>query len=112
MCISIVKAIKRLEYANYLIKQKATGNLGTFAAKMQLSERSMSDLLSQMREMGAIIQFDRTKGTYYYAEDGEISISKFMRYGQMLTRDEAANIGKPEELCFSEKAVFVLCKDL
>jgi hypothetical protein len=112
MCKSLVKAIKRLEYANYLIKKKATGNLGTFAAKMKLSERSISDLLSQMREIGAIIQFDRAKGTYYYAEDGEISISKFMRYGEMLTRSEAANIGKPEDLCFSEKAVFILCEDL
>lgn len=112
MCTSLLKAIKRLEYANFLIKKKATGSLGTFAAKMNLSERSMSDLLSQMREIGAVIEFDRTRGTYYYAEDGEISISKFMRYGQMLTRDEAANIGKPEDLCFSEKAVFILCKDL
>lgn len=110
--MSLLKTINRLEYANFLIKKKATGNLETFARRMNLSERSVSSLLEEMREMGADISYDRKRNTYYYEENGEFSISKFMKYGQVLARDEAAKIGKPEELCFSEKAIFVLCKDV
>ncbi|MFT4094201.1 MAG: hypothetical protein QM640_11225 [Niabella sp.] len=109
--MSLLKAIRRLEYANFLIKKKATGNLETFARKMNLSERSVSDLLEQMREMGASISYNRKQNTYYYEENGEFCISKFMKYGEVLTKDEAAKIGRPEELCFSEKAIFVLCKE-
>ncbi len=110
--MSLVKAIKRLEYANHLIKKKATGDLETFACKMKLSKSSIRELISQMRELGAIIRYDRGRKTYYYDENGEFSISKFMKYGQVLARDEAEKIGKPEDLCFSEHAVFILCKEL
>ncbi len=106
---ALIRAINRLEYANFLIKKRATGDLETFARKMNLSKRSVKNLLYEMREMGALIQFDRKLRTYYYLENGEFSIPKFMKYGQVLSRDEAAKIGNPEELCFSEKAIFVLC---
>lgn len=109
--MSLIKAIKRLEYANYLIKKKATGDLETFARKMKLSESTVKELLFQMREMGAAVEYDRIKKTYYYTEEGEFCVSKFMRYGKILTKDEVAKIGKPEELCFSETAVFELCKE-
>jgi uncharacterized protein YjiK len=110
--MSLLKAIKRLEYANFLIRKKATGDLETFAAKMKLSKRAVKELVLQMRELGAAISYDRQRKTYYYAENGEFSIAKFMKYGEILTNEEAAKIGKPEELCFSEKAVFVLCKEI
>jgi len=108
----LIKNIKRLEYANFLIKKRATGNLESFAKKMNLSKQSIKNLLSDMRELGAPIRFDRTKETYYYDDVGEFSIAKFMYYGQILSRAEIEEIGKPEELCFSEKAIFVLCKDI
>ncbi|HTN37104.1 MAG TPA: hypothetical protein VL053_08510 [Arachidicoccus sp.] len=110
--MSLIKTIKRLEYANFLIKKRATGNLDKFALKMKLSKRAVCNLIAEMREMGAVILYDRIKKTYYYGENGEMSISKFMLYGQVLTRDECAEMGKPEEMCFSEKAVFILCKDI
>ncbi|MFL9485010.1 hypothetical protein ACI6Q2_19655 [Chitinophagaceae bacterium LWZ2-11] len=109
--MSLLKAIKRLEYANFLIKRRATGDLETFARKMNLSKSAVSELLSQMRELGATILYDRKNNTYYYSESGEFSISKFMKYGEILTREEATKIGKIDELCFSEKAIFVVCKD-
>ncbi|MCH5716251.1 hypothetical protein [Niabella hibiscisoli] len=109
--MSLVKSIKRLEYANFLIRKKATGDLKTFAKKMKLSERAVKILVSEMREMGASIQYDRSRKSYYYLEEGEFCISKFIKYGEILSSNEAAKVGKPEELCFSEKAIFILCKD-
>ena len=110
--MSIIKAIKRLEYANFLIKKRATGDLNTFARKMKLSKRAMSGLLIEMKDLGAAIQYDRVKKTYFYIENGELCISRFMKYGEILTRQEISEIGKPEDLCFSEKTIFVLCSEL
>lgn len=110
--MSLLKAIKRLEYANFLIRKKATGDLETFARKMNLSKSAIKDILYQMRTLGADIKYDKLRKSYYYKEDGEFCISRFMKYGEVLTKDKASRIGKPEELCFSEKAVFVLCKEV
>ena len=110
--MSLLRSIKRLEYANFLIKKKATGDLATFSAKMKLSKSAVKELIQQMREMGAIIAYDRTRKSYYYQEDGEFCISKFMKYGEVLTKDAASNMGRPEDLCFSEKAVFMPCPDV
>lgn len=110
--MSLIKAIKRLEYANFLIQQKATGDLESFAKKMKLAKRTIKELITQMREMGAKISYSKAQKTYYYEENGEFCISKFMKYGEILSRNELEKIGKPEELCFSEKTVFVLCKDI
>lgn len=96
----LIKAINRLEYANFLIKKKATGNLETFAGKMKLSKSALRTILSQMRELNASIEYDRLRKTYYYSKEGEFCISKFMNYGQVLTREDAGITGKPEELCF------------
>lgn len=108
---ALIKVIKRLEYANFLIRKRATGDLETFARKMKLSTRSIKSMLFEMRELGAKIKYDRNRKTYYYEDDGEFCISKYMRYGQILTREEMSNIGKPDELCFSEKATFVICDE-
>ncbi len=109
--MSLITNLKRLEYANYLIKKKATCSLESFSQKMRLSERAIKELISEMRELGANINLDRKRKTYFYAENGELCISKFICYGKILTREDASKIGKPEELCFSEKSVFIPCKD-
>ncbi|MGJ7033831.1 hypothetical protein [Niabella hirudinis] len=110
--MSLVKTIKRLEYANFLIKKKATGDLETFARKMDLSRSAIKEILSQMRELGATIIYDRQRKTYCYTEEGEFCISRFMKYGDALSKEDSSKIGKPEELCFSEKDIFVLCKEI
>jgi hypothetical protein len=111
-CLTLVRNIKRLEFVNYLIKNKATRNLASLARKNDLSKRAMTDFLNQLREMGADIRYDRVRQTYYYEKNGEIPRCKFTEYGQVLTRDEAARVNKPEELCFSERAIFVPCKNI
>ncbi|MGN6439876.1 MAG: hypothetical protein ACTHMM_25340 [Agriterribacter sp.] len=110
--MSLLKAIKRLEYANFLIRKKATGDLETFARKMKLSKSAVKEILHEMRTLGATIKYNKLRKSYYYEEDGEFCISKFMKYGDILPKDEVDKIGRPEELCFSEKSVFVPCKEV
>ena len=104
-----IKFIRRLEYANYLIKHKATGDLTTFSKKMMLSKSAVRDLIGLMREMGAKINYDRFNKSYYYQENGEFCAPKFMLYGEVLHNQQLSALGKPEELCFSESQTFILC---
>ena len=50
------------------------------------------------------------QGTYYYDEAGEMVESLFIKNGQILSKDEAAKIGRDDNLCFSEITIFELCK--
>lgn len=110
--MSFIKYLRRLEFVNYLIKKKATGNLDNFARKNGISKRAMSDFINQLRDMGADIRYDRTRKTYYYSTNGEIVCSKFMEYGEVLTRIETSEVCKVENLCFSEKAIFIPCNNI
>lgn len=107
--MSLLKYINRLKYIDYMIKRKATGNLASFAGKNSLSKRSMSAVLSEMKALGFPIKYDRSRNSYYYDEDGKMVDKLFIKEGEILSRKEAAKIGKDTNLCFSEIAIFKLC---
>lgn len=67
--------LERLERIDRLIQIKGTGNPGKLAARLKMSERSLYQYLSLMRELGAPIKFDQFRETYYYSEDGQFTIS-------------------------------------
>jgi hypothetical protein len=108
--MAILKHIRRLIYIDSLIKRKATGNLENFAARNSLSKRAMTDILTEMKELGFPIKYDRTRGTYYYHEKGAMVKNLFIRDGQILSSEQIANIGRNDDLCFSEVTIFKLCK--
>lgn len=110
--MAILKHIKRLTYIDYMIKKKATGDLGTFAKKNSLCKSAMGGVIQEMKELGFPIRFDRGRNTYYYDEDGAMVQALFVRNDQILSREEAANINPADDLCFSEITVFELCKNV
>ncbi len=110
--MALLKHIRRLKYIDYMIKRKATGDLKHFADRNGLSKRAMTDVLSEMKELGFPIKFDRLRNTYYYHEDGAMVKNLFIKEGQILSKEQAAKIGKDNNLCFSEITVFELCKNV
>lgn len=107
--MAILKHIKRLIYIDNLIKRKATGNLGNFAAKNGLSKRAMTDVLTEMKELGFPIKYDRTRNTYYYMEQGEMVKNLFVKNGKVLSKEQMTDVSM-DDLCFSEITIFELCK--
>lgn len=108
--MALLKHIQRLKYIDYMIKRKATGDLETFAGKNGLCKRAMTDVLTEMKQLGFPIKYDRCRNTYYYDQAGEMVKSLFIKDGQILTKEQFANIGNEDNLCFSEITVFTLCK--
>ncbi len=108
--MAILRQIKRLQYIDYVIGKKATGSLETFARKNRLSKRGLAIILQEMKEMGFPIKYSRQQNTYYYEEEGEMVKCLFIKYGELLSREDTANITSgAENLCFSKVAVFEVC---
>ena len=111
--MGILRQIKRLQYIDYVIKRKATGNLETFAEKNRLSKRGLAAILQEMKEMGFPVKYSRQLNSYFYEEEGEMVKCLFIKHGEVLTRQETADIGKQaHNLCFSKVAVFEICENV
>ena len=68
----------RLEHLDYLIRVKATGNPRSLAKKLNISLRTVHEYISTLKALGAPINYNRVKGTYYYDENGRFCF-KFMK---------------------------------
>jgi len=63
--------MKRLERVDQLIRMKATGSPKDLAQRLSLSERSIYDLINQMKSLGAPIIYNSLRGSYEYEESGQ-----------------------------------------
>lgn len=60
----------RLEYLDNLIRLKATGDPRTLARKLNISLRAVYDYINMLKSLGAPIEYNRHKSTYFYGEQG------------------------------------------
>lgn len=64
--MSILTKIERIERIHDLIKRKSTGTPETFARKLNVSESTLYHLISELKELGAPIQYCRSRESYEY----------------------------------------------
>ena len=64
----------RLQTIDYLIRIKGTGKPAQIAKLLRISERTLYEFLKMMKELGAPIEYDRYKESYYYSEKGGFNI--------------------------------------
>ena len=69
---------EKLNYLDELIRRKATGTPKELAKKLNVSERTVYNMKSDLEAFGAPVSFDRNRSTYYYEERGRFEI-KFVR---------------------------------
>ena len=68
----------RLEYLDFLIRTKATGNPRILAQKLNISKRTVFEYIDILKSLEAPIIYDRFQETYYYAETGSFNF-KFIK---------------------------------
>jgi len=68
----------RLEYLDSLIRLSATGNPKALAKKLNISLRATYHYINLLRELGAPINYNRHRETYYYGEQGRFNF-KFIK---------------------------------
>lgn len=109
--MSFLKYFLRLQYIDFLISRKATGDLQTFANKNRLSKRNLTYILKDMKEMGFPIKYDKNRKSYCYTAVGKLTERLFILDGEILSRDELREISTHDvnNLCFSETSIFEPC---
>jgi hypothetical protein len=69
------EVINRLHTVDRLIHIRGTGTPGCLARHLNISERSLYELIRLMKEMGAPIGYDKLRQSYYYEEEGRFDFS-------------------------------------
>jgi DNA-binding Lrp family transcriptional regulator len=72
--MSSMKYIRKILRINRLIKLRATGSPRELADKLGISERSVYEYISNMKELGAPIAFSYSHNSYIYCHDGDLVI--------------------------------------
>jgi predicted DNA-binding transcriptional regulator YafY len=64
--------IARIHLIDSLIQKRNTGNASALAEKLNISERTVKEFISVMKELGAPIYYNRKAGSYCYAQKGSM----------------------------------------
>ena len=72
--MSSIKILERLQRLHSLIEQECTGSPLELSQKLHISERSIYNLLDQLKNFNADIIYDRSRKTYYYQNDFKLQI--------------------------------------
>ncbi len=72
-----IKNLNRLKRLHQLIRSECTGTPYELSRRLHVSERLVYLLVEQLRDFDALIDYDRSRQTYYYRElfDLEVDIS-------------------------------------
>lgn len=71
------KFFDRFTRIDQLIARKATGTPQELAERLEISESTLYEYFSVMKDLGAPIKYDKIKNTYYYEVNGRFKIKFF-----------------------------------
>lgn len=71
----LFEGINRMQRLHTLIAKEVTGTPCQLAGRFRLSKRQLYNLLEEFREMGAEINYSRTRETFYYRNDFSLEIT-------------------------------------
>lgn len=66
--------IMLLERIHYHIEHKSTGPARAFAHRLGISERTLYRILADMKDMGALIEYNAERASFMYANEVRIQI--------------------------------------
>ncbi len=72
--MSTRKIIEILRRMDQMIRMRRTGGPEEFASRLGVSERTMYNYLSLLKELGAPIRFSSWMDSYEYWEEGKVSL--------------------------------------
>jgi len=89
--------LRLLERIHYHIEHKSTGPAGEFARRLGISERTLYRILAEMKDMGAVIQYNADRESFLYENDVSIRIQILIDY-QETKRTKGGFFSKNVEL--------------
>ncbi len=87
--MNTIKTLERLQRIHSLIQKECTGSPYELAGKMNISERSIYNLIDYLRDFNACVGYDRARKTYYYKNNFSLSLQISLSIG---TDDEITEV--------------------
>ena len=84
-----LKSLRRLQRLHKRITQENTGTPKELAGAMRISERSLYNLIDQLKDINAPVCYSRSRGTYYYSDDFQLEVNISI---VALTHNEVINL--------------------
>ena len=72
--MSTKKILKILQRMDRMIRMRSTGNPEEFASRLGVSERSMYNYLTLLKELGAPLRYSNLNDSYIYLDEGRFSL--------------------------------------
>lgn len=70
-----IKTLERLQQIHQRIKHENTATPKELAGYMNISERLLYNLIEELKDISAPINYSRRRKTYYYNNDFELQVS-------------------------------------
>lgn len=87
--MNTIKTLERLQRIHSLIENECTGSPYELANKMNVSERSIYNLIEYLRDFEARVAYDRGRKTYYYLNNFSLNLQISLSIG---TDDEVTEV--------------------
>lgn len=81
--------LERLKRMNRLIKDEITGTPEEFATLLGVSPSHLYRCIDEIKELGAPVNFSRSRRTYYYEYEFDLKVSYSI---QLITKEIAKNV--------------------
>lgn len=72
--MNLISAIQKIQFLDYLIGLEKTGSPPELAKKLNISERTLYNYLTDLKSLGTPISFSRTKQSYIYVKSGRFRL--------------------------------------
>jgi predicted DNA-binding transcriptional regulator YafY len=79
--MNTIKTLERLQRIHSLIENECTGTPYELARKLNISERSIYNLIEYLRDFEALIAYDRSRKTYYYQNNFSLNLHLSLSIG-------------------------------
>lgn len=73
------------------IREQNTGTAEEFAETLNISRSQLFEILSQLKDFGAEIRFNRIRRTFFYANEFDIRLTIDSNGKRVLTNDHMSN---------------------
>lgn len=71
--MNLINQMRTFEHLDFLIRSKSTGTPKQLASRLEISERKVFRLLSELKDMGFPISYDQRRQSYLYSKKVKIN---------------------------------------
>jgi len=77
--MKLIEQLQLLDRLDSLIRRKGTGNYQALASRLGTSPRNVYNLLENLKEFGAKIEYCKLRSSYFYANEIELDFKNLLQ---------------------------------